>query len=144
MKNIIYILNTYYLRRQWLVEINNIFVFILILLFDFTYHVDSIYILRLRIYARFKICPLLPFYESVVTLTIGKLITCVKTVFTEWNDKQLYKSNYNRCKFTTYIEPGIQVHTYATSVACFIPWSTSRNGYVGSFKNEFSMTKEML
>ena len=75
-------LNTYYLRRQRLAEINNLFVFILITLFVFTYHVDSIFILRLEIYARLKICPLLPFYESVVTLTIGKLTTCVKTVFT--------------------------------------------------------------
>ena len=31
-------------------------------------------------YARYKICPLLPFYESVITLTIENLITCVKTL----------------------------------------------------------------
>ena len=59
------------------------FVFILILLFVFTYYVDSIDILRLGMYARFKICPLLPFYESVVTLIIENLITCVKTAFAE-------------------------------------------------------------
>jgi hypothetical protein len=42
LRNIIYILNTYYLRRQRLAEINNLFVFILIMLFVFTYHVVSI------------------------------------------------------------------------------------------------------
>ena len=83
LKNIIYILYTYYLRRQRLVEINNIFVCILIFLFVFTYHVNSIYILRLGIYARLKIYPLHPVYESVVTLIIGKLCTCEKTVLTE-------------------------------------------------------------
>jgi hypothetical protein len=134
LKNIIYILLTYYLRRQRLVEINNIFVCILIFLFVFTYHVDHIYILRLGIYARFKICPLHPVYEGVVTLIIGKLITCVKKVFTEWNDKQLYKSNYSSRKYTTYIKPRIQVHTCTTHFVCFIPWSTSRNGDVGPFK----------
>lgn len=144
LKNIIYILYAYYLRRQRLVEINNIFVCILIFLFVFTYHVNSIYILRLGIYARLKIYPLHPVYESVVTLIIGKLCTCEKTVLTEWNDKKLHKSNYSRKKYTRYIEPGNLRHISnkcTTSFVCFIPWSTSRNWYFRPFKYEFLRQK---
>jgi hypothetical protein len=98
LKNIIYILYTYYLRRQRLVEINN----------------------------------------------IGKLFTCEKTVFTEWNDKKMHKSNYIRKKYTRYIEPGNLRHisnNYTTSFVCFIPWSTFRNWYFRPFKYEFLRQK---